>query len=392
VSPDPALRSTEEGKQEACAICSGTHLVELAEFRRLPRVTSDAKPFPAGGRLAFCETCGGLQKPADARWRQEASEIYAGYEMFHQSAGLDQKVRDPVTGMMMGRSELLAERLARRSRPGSILDIGCGTGVFLRACDRVFPESALYGFDLDRRAEPILRRLKRFRRMFHGDLGQLHGSFDLVALIHSLEHMSRPLAELRRIRDLIAPHGILFIQVPDGEMSPLDLVVADHLCHFGSETLSRLLARAGYRLETGPSQWLGKELARPMPSMPVGTEISAGLDTGRRDRYERRIAWLREFGRRCAEVGRQHPFGIFGSSIAAVWLAGQLDGEVDFFVDEDEDRIGRTVMGRPIVSVDHVPKGAQVYVGLLPAVATQVAARLSTLECNLVLPPELTQG
>ena len=37
---------------ERCSICGDGLLVELAAFRQLRRVTSDCRPWPAGGRLA----------------------------------------------------------------------------------------------------------------------------------------------------------------------------------------------------------------------------------------------------------------------------------------------------------------------------------------------------
>ena len=37
----------------------------------------------------------------------------------------------------------------------------------------------------------------------------------------------------------------------------------------------------------------------------------------------------------------------------------ELEGKVDFFVDEDQNRIGRQLMGRPIVAPAQVPAGAR---------------------------------
>jgi hypothetical protein len=38
---------------ERCSICGNGLLVELAAFRQLRRVTSDCRPWPAGGRLGL---------------------------------------------------------------------------------------------------------------------------------------------------------------------------------------------------------------------------------------------------------------------------------------------------------------------------------------------------
>jgi len=44
-------------------------------------------------------------------------------------------------------------------------------------------------------------------------------------------------------------------------------------------------------------------------------------------------------------AGEKRPFGIMGSSIAACWMMLELDGRVDFFVDEDPHRVGHELTG-----------------------------------------------
>ena len=46
----------------ACLYCGGLQLREVDGFGALRRVTSDGMPFRAGGRLAVCPDCGGVQK------------------------------------------------------------------------------------------------------------------------------------------------------------------------------------------------------------------------------------------------------------------------------------------------------------------------------------------
>src|SRR5271169_6164144 len=38
-----------------CRVCGAAALEEFPQFARLPRVTSDCRPFPAGGRLAMLD-------------------------------------------------------------------------------------------------------------------------------------------------------------------------------------------------------------------------------------------------------------------------------------------------------------------------------------------------
>ncbi|MGO9576770.1 MAG: hypothetical protein ACLPTQ_20875, partial [Terriglobales bacterium] len=89
------------------------------------------------------------------------------------------------------------------------------------------------------------------------------------------------------------------------------------------------------------------------------------------------VAWLNAVIGDAREAARGARFGLFGTSIAAMWLFGQLADRVDFFVDEDPSRHNTTLCGRPVRAPEEIPGGARVYVLLIPAVARAVTARLA---------------
>jgi hypothetical protein len=89
------------------------------------------------------------------------------------------------------------------------------------------------------------------------------------------------------------------------------------------------------------------------------------------------IDWLRRNADAARDASAEPSrFGLFGSSIAATWLCAVLGDRVSFFVDEDRHRVGRSQMGRPILSPDSAPPDAIVYIGLAPQIADRIAARL----------------
>jgi hypothetical protein len=59
-----------------------------------------------------------------------------------------------------------------------------------------------------------------------------------------------------------------------------------------------------------------------------------------------------------------------------VWLYGEVEGKVDFFLDEDANRIGATLFERPILRPQDRPQ-ANLFIALAPAVAREVAGRLA---------------
>ena len=379
--------------QHCCQACSADQLYEIAGFRQLPRVTSDSKPFLSGGRLFVCERCGTVQKIADLEWLREIGEIYRNYEMYHQSASNDQAVFDPVSGRASGRCDVLARRLLESGalpREGTLLDVGAGSGAMLAAFSAARDDWKLFGLDLDDRKEQALRAIPRFERLFTVPPEQLPQKFDLITLIHSLEHFTDPLPMLRKLHEKIAPGGRLFIQVNNVDRTPFDLVVADHLCHFTPRSLAYLAARAGLGIEAVSTDWVNKEISLLLVADPQAPEPAHDEPRQIIFKIEGDVAWLHntlEHARESAGSGR---FGIFGTAVAATWLASGLGDTVEFFVDEDPARDGRSHLGRPILRPAQVPPGAVVYLAFVREVSSAISRRLADLPVKFAAPPART--
>jgi SAM-dependent methyltransferase len=337
-----------------------------------------------------CERCATTQKVADAAWLGEIAEIYRDYEMYHQSSAVDQPVFDPATGRPRGRCEVLAQRLhdsGALSESGSLLDVGAGSGAILAAFSAARAGWRLFRLDLDERKAPALNAIPRFEKLFTVAPERIPLQFELISLVHSLEHFADPLPMLESLRERLAPGGRIFIEVNDAGQMPFDLVVADHMSHFTPATLPRLLARAGLEVDALHLDWVNKEislLAAPHsnPSLPLPADPSSGVEHVASD-----VAWLNaliEHARRSASGER---FGIFGTSVAATWLAAGLGETVQFFVDEDPARRGRTHLGRRIFAPDEVAADAVVYLAFPPAVSRAIGERLRHLPVRFIAPP-----
>ncbi len=336
-----------------------------------------------------------MQKLPDAQWLAEIGEIYRDYEMYHQSAANDQAVFDPVSGRPMGRCEVLAQRLlASGALPaaGSLLDVGAGNGAMLAAFSAASRDWRLFGLDLDDRKEPALKAIPRFEHLFTVPPEQVAQRFDLLTLIHSLEHFPDPVAMLRTLRGLIAPGGSLFVQVNNVERTPFDLVVADHLSHFTPRSLAHLAAQAGLAVDSVRTDWVNKELSLLAAVHKPAADPVADDAPAARARVRRDVAWLGsmlEHARATAAQAGKGRFGVFGTSVAATWLASGLGEVIDFYVDEDPARLGRKHLGRPIVTPDQVPAGATVYLAFIADVAAQIARRLAQLPLQFAMAPVL---
>ena len=376
--------------QYRCQSCDRDSLREIAGFRRLPRVTSDSKPFRAGGRLFVCEFCGTAQKIADPAWLAEIDEIYRDYEMYHQSASNDQAVFDPISGRPTGRCEVLVQRLQESGaipRTGTLLDVGAGGGAMLSAFSAACAEWKLFGLDLDVRKERALKAIPRFEGLFTVPPEELSQRFDLVTLIHTLEHFPHPVSMLRKLRRKIAAGGRLFIQVVNLDQMPFDLVIADHLCHYTPQTVAFQVESAGLSIETAKTNWIHKEISLLAVESPPTSTATHNDPLQAVGRVEGDVTWLQNLLAHARESARSGQFGIFGTSVAATWLAGALGDTVQFFVDEDPAREGRMHLSRPILKPDQLPRGVTVYLAFARNASDAIRRRLSHLPVTFLAAP-----
>lgn len=262
---------------------------------------------------------------------------------------------------------------------GRALDIGCGSGVTLKALSTQRPGWQLYGQDIDNHGRDYLAAIPNFKKYYACPPAQIDGEFDLVTLIHSLEHFSSPFSILDQLRPKLSSSGQLFVQVPNALENPFDIVVADHLMHFTPRTLAQLIERAGFKIDIFDTTWVTKELSLLASPAPGIDRASDRYSDFANERFgSSALQWLQSVvddATTCADESEN--FGIFGTSIAATWLAGSLSEKVRFFVDEDPSRQGREHLGRPVFAPSRVPSDAKVFLALVPKIAALVSRRLA---------------
>lgn len=375
-------------KLPPCHVCSEV-LIGIECPGDLFQVTSDCRPWRERASWAVCGKCGTVQKPVTDDWLEQANRIYAGYAIYAQGGGMEQSAFNAESGAQESRSRRIVGWLDKTCQPssrGSLLDIGCGNGAFLRAFHDARPEWALTGAELDDRNRVAVERIPGAR--FHsGPISEERETYDYIVLIHALEHIANPVDFLSQRVTLLAEGGTLLVQVPHLTNSPFDLLIADHCTHFTAATLAKTVEAAGYEIIDLSIDMVPKELsllARPRKGVARGKilhDAEEGLHV-----VSEHVSWLRALKEQ--GVGLRREIGIFGSSISASWLASEIGDPVLFFVDEDENRIGSTHMGRPIVAVGNTPADCPVLVPLRFDIARSVINRLGEGGRRFVLPPQ----
>jgi len=138
---------------------------------------------------------------------------------------------------------------------GRILDVGCGSGFFLRALNPQHWERV--GIETGEAATTAARRALGDQQVLSGTLIEAHleaSSFDVITFWSVVEHTNNPRENLLEARRLLRGGGSLVVQVPnagsyqaryfEGDWFALD--APRHRYHFTTGSLQRLLTETGF--------------------------------------------------------------------------------------------------------------------------------------------------
>jgi len=154
--------------------------------------------------------------------------------------------------------------LERHRPPGRLLDIGCGTGLFLAVAQR----RGWTAVGIDESVEATRHAVERFGcdvRVGDFETLDIRERFDAVTMWDIIEHARRPVDLLAAVRRALAADGVLALATPNQHnligllggiiyrvsarrvTAPLErLYIDQHFLYFTPETLAQTLARAGF--------------------------------------------------------------------------------------------------------------------------------------------------
>jgi SAM-dependent methyltransferase len=218
------------------------------------------QPVPDGVALARCQGCGLMYLNPRPSQDEIAAYYPAEYGPFRPAI---EDERHALMRWMRRRKLVQRRRLIERysgRATGRILDVGCATGIFLHEMVSAGWQAA--------GVEPVTHAAKyaqtRFGLdVFEGLMAQAPfepGTFDVVTFWDVLEHTFSPAQELAHAARLLAPGGLVVINVPnwrsvDRELFGPHWIGFDpprHLYVFTERTLTALLRKAGLR----PLAWI----------------------------------------------------------------------------------------------------------------------------------------
>ncbi len=330
-----------------------------------PALTSLAELWSRSTRVHRCLDCGHLSTesfPAAEQYYGDQYDTVSGEN--DDLMGLD-AAGQPIFRMQRQLQCLMD--LIDAPKRGSLLDFGCGHGVFLRNFADARPHWTVHGFEVAPRYAGA-----------NVSIGQLpRGPFDLITAFYVFEHLENPLSIARQLADRLTAHGLLVIAVPDPTANPIDVLVADHLSHFSLASLQAMVNQAGLSICAAsnsllPASWI---IVATRARAAAAVEVPESLvDLG--GYWQETEHLLREF---CAPLAAHDGrVAIYGAGVYGAYLrvrCGLRPRAFRCFIDRNIRKQCGRFHGLPVVDPNDIDaEVGTVLIGVRPDQCTSVAA------------------
>lgn len=145
----------------------------------------------------------------------------------------------------------------RSSKPGKIIDIGCGLGWSLSCLNSKWDK---YGTDISKFA---LKNASKYCNTYNGDIEKLlkrnkiKEKFDYIIFSHVIEHLKNPIFVLNKLKSILKKNGTLLIETPNFDSAAFRLFGSrfrllndpTHISLFTNESMIRALNDTGYKIQ-----------------------------------------------------------------------------------------------------------------------------------------------
>lgn len=253
-----------------CEVC-GSYDAENIYHQRF--ILPEGYPFPSKYDILCCKQCGFIFANTGV------SQIE--YDRYYKSLSIYSSAKTQETEMKCDAWQLkrffkISDNIKKfvPSLNANILDIGCANGELLSVLKQYYGYRNLYGID------PSKHCVKNATfKDINARVGTLFSKWvkipkmDLIILSHVLEHVRDLAKALIRLKSLMKPQALLYIEVPDAKRysnflhSPFQDINTEHINHFSKISLSNILSSCGYECLTLREKNIFSSPGSPYPAI-----------------------------------------------------------------------------------------------------------------------------
>ncbi len=332
-----------------CPICMGSDLAPVGEPYRGDLICSNLTLIKGAALSPVC--CRGCGLVFESRGiRSQGAEFFkAGFQPKPAVQYFDKQ-------NLPARPQKALEFLSAMAdipATGTMLDVGAGKGDFLACFGLSHPRWSLVAVEPGKGGEAIGRELPGVE-LHHIDYDRCDiagRNLDLVVALGVLEHVNDPLHMMRWVGRGLRPGGVFFVELPNFEQLPGDLMCPDHLTKFTPDTFAWLAHRGGFtisRLVRDGVPFYACLTKREDAKAPAPPDPGAGLELAQRHRRYCRDLLGRIGAARRRAAGLGEGFAIFGLTTLGVFaplFCGFGESDLVAFIDENPRYHGRCILG-----------------------------------------------
>lgn len=321
-----------------CIICESREQIVLKSNFKF--VSSDIKKINFSTNFFICNKCGCLQKKIDKNYLKNINKIYKKYTGFSKYNEIDQ--RKVLNGGNFNRCELLFKKFLNKNKYYEILDYGSSNGAMLMPF--IGLNKKLYATDLKCNLSSKILKNKNFIRFINlKNFQKSRKKYDVITMIHVLEHLRQPKEVLSNIRRKLNKNGIIFVQIPNFLLNPFDLSVYDHTIHFDKNTLIRLAMESNLEIIKIDEEFMNGEFSIILRKSYKNKNIKKNNES-----ISKKIDYFNSFGEKIKKINKIKNLSLLGSSISSLFIKENFKGEIKNFYDEDLSKIGKYFEGKRI--------------------------------------------
>ena len=193
--------------------------------------------FPDLGGFLMCE-CGA----AYLNERMTDEEQHEYYKSGAYRAKTGEKISDERELSMQQKRAGIVTRMISPFKIRSHLDIGCSSGELIKSVAEGKGKSfRSAGVDLDPTWTGGVANL-------YSTIDEVRGKYDLITMIHILEHLNKPKEMLRKVKDRLSPGGVLLIEVPNRRAYLAAYAIPNHVVAYDLVSLGKLVVNSGFSI------------------------------------------------------------------------------------------------------------------------------------------------
>ncbi|MCP4217183.1 MAG: class I SAM-dependent methyltransferase, partial [bacterium] len=310
----------------SCKLCGAVETRHAFRNRSLS-MTSDSKTVAHPIDVRLCPQCQNLIKIHETKH----GEIIAGINrtmQLHDPEGITQQrvAYDRYPGGIprsLYQLEFIRENIPLTSE-GKILDFGCHHGTFLRHFADAYNGWQVSGVDVSERFARDVRGIHEGAD-YSTRLEDIPGTFDLIVVSHTFEHLEDPVRILKKLREKLKPGGYLFLNTVDASESVFAPLVFEQYFHYSAFGLHYILEKNGCIVHHFDRDWMPKEIFAVARRDTTGESISeATFDAPEeaKDKLLANLKLLEEIERSISDISEKpmdSEMGVLGTAFAGTW-------------------------------------------------------------------------